>query len=386
MQPRLRSLLLTSLALLAASSGAEVVERVVARVNGDIVTLSDFEARQVADVQGARIPPERIEAYLRDNNRRILQDAIDELLILQRGEELGIRLRPEYVQEVIEGIKKENNITDEAEMRRQLRREGMTLEGLKRNIERSIVRRQVLSRELEGRTVVTDNEARAEYEARKADYTKSPSVTLQEIVIKDDALALDVATQARQGGDFAALARQHSVAPSKGSGGDLGRLNKGEMNKQLEVAAFALPPGGVSDPLRTDLGWRIIKVTEKTEGSVVPYDEAKAEIVKRLGQERANKAYEAYVERLRKENLPGTKVVVSEVPLQLSVPAPTEGAPGAPPAPTLVPAPMLGADPSEFGVTPQARPERIVPPGATGVAPSPAPSPTPTPSPTPPIS
>ena len=93
---------------------AEVVERVVARVNGDIVTLSEFEARQVAEVQARRvIAPERIEAFLRDNNARILQEAIDELLILQRGEELGIRLRPEYVQEVIEGIKKENNITDD---------------------------------------------------------------------------------------------------------------------------------------------------------------------------------------------------------------------------------------------------------------------------------
>src|SRR6185503_17304261 len=159
MQPLSRSPLLVSLALLAASSGAEVVERVVARVNGDIVTLSDFEARQIADVQAARVTPDRIEAYLRDNNRRILQDAIDEVLILQRGADLGIHLRPEYINEVIDGIKKENNITDDADLRRQLRREGMTLEALKRNIERSIVKRQVLSRELEGRTTVTDAEA-----------------------------------------------------------------------------------------------------------------------------------------------------------------------------------------------------------------------------------
>jgi peptidyl-prolyl cis-trans isomerase SurA len=385
MQPRFRYLLLSSLALLAASSGAEVVERVVARVNGDIVTLSDFEARQIADVQAARVPPERIETYLRENNRRILQDAIDEVLILQRGEELGIRLRPEYVQEVIEGIKKENNISDDGEMRRQLRREGMTLEGLKRNIERSIVRRQVLQRELEGRTVVTDGEARADYEARKAEYTRSPAVELQEILVKDEALARDLVAQARQGGDFPALARQHSVAPSKSGGGDLGRLNKGEMNAQLEAAAFALAPGGVSDPLRTDQGWRIIKVITKAEGSVVPFEEAKADIIKRLGQERANKAYETYVERLRKDNLPGTKVVVSEVPLQLSVPTSTD-APGAPATPSLVPAPVLGADPSEFGVTPQARPERVVPPAVPGAAPSPAPSPTPVPSPTPPAS
>src|SRR5258708_3499102 len=80
---------------------------------------------------------------------RILQEAIDDLLVVQRASELGIRLRGEYVQEVIEGIKKENNIADDNELRVQLRKEGMSLDDLKRNIERSVLRRQVLSRELE---------------------------------------------------------------------------------------------------------------------------------------------------------------------------------------------------------------------------------------------
>src|SRR5687768_14338138 len=215
MKPSKLLLLSVSLAAAAAATRAEIVERVVARVNGDIVTLSEFEARQLAAVQQGRVPPAEIETFLRENNARLLQEAIDDMLILQRGEELGMRLRPEYVQEVIDGIKKENNIADDGELQRQLRREGITLEGLKRNIERSIVRRQVLSRELESRTVVTEAEARAEYEAKKADYTKSPSVQLQELLVKDEAQARELAGRARQGEDFAVLARQHSIAPSK---------------------------------------------------------------------------------------------------------------------------------------------------------------------------
>lgn len=382
MQPPSRSLLLVSLVLLAASSWAEILERVVARVNGDIVTLSDLEARQIADVQAARVPADGVETYLRENNRRILQDAIDELLVLQRAADLGVRLRPEYVQEIVDGIKKENNIADDQDLRRQLRREGLTLEGLKRNIERSIIRRQVLGRELEGRTVVTEADARADYEARQADYSRSPSVQLQEILVKDEARAQDLAARARRGEDFAALAREHSVAPSKQSGGELGRLNRGEMNPQLEAAAFALAKGGVSEPLRTDQGFRIIKVVDKSEGSVVPFEEAKTDILKRLTQERASRAYEAYVGGLRKENAPGIRVMVNEVPLQLSVPTPS-AAPGEAATPSLVPAPMLGADPSEFGVTPQTRPERVVPPSVPGAVPSPVPSPAPSPTPPP---
>ena len=168
---------------LSASSRAEIIERVVAKVNGDIVTQSEFEARQLAAVQAARIAPDQVESYLRQNNARILQEAVDDLLITQRAADLGIKLRPEYVQDVIEGIKKENNIPDDAELKRQLRREGMSLDDLKRNIERSVLRRQVLSRELEQKTTVTEAEAKAEYEQHKAEYGKSASVHLQEIVV-----------------------------------------------------------------------------------------------------------------------------------------------------------------------------------------------------------
>ena len=172
---------------LSASSRAEIIERVVAKVNGDIVTQSEFEARQLAAVQAARIAPDQVESYLRQNNARILQEAVDDLLITQRAADLGIKLRPEYVQDVIEGIKKENNIPDDAELKRQLRREGMSLDDLKRNIERSVLRRQVLSRELEQKTMVTEAEARAEYEKHKSEYGKSASVHLQEIVVPTSA-------------------------------------------------------------------------------------------------------------------------------------------------------------------------------------------------------
>src|SRR3954465_7001535 len=96
----------------SASTRAEITGRVVAKVNGDIVTQSEFEARQLAAVQAARISTDQVESYLRQNNARILQEAVDDLLITQRATDLGVKLRPEYVQDIIDGIKKENNIAD----------------------------------------------------------------------------------------------------------------------------------------------------------------------------------------------------------------------------------------------------------------------------------
>src|SRR5689334_6976452 len=258
---------------LSASSRAEIIERVVAKVNGDIVTQSEFEARQLAAVQAARIAPDQVESYLRQNNARILQEAVDDLLITQRAADLGIKLRPEYVQDVIDGIKKENNIPDDAELKRQLRREGMSLDDLKRNIERSVLRRQVLSRELEQKTTVTDAEAKAEYEQHKSEYGKSASVHLQEIVVADSAQAQDVVRRARGGEDFSSLARALSTAGSRANGGDLGQVNPGDMNPALAKVVGSVAVGGVSDPIALENGYRIVRVVAKEDATVTPYED-----------------------------------------------------------------------------------------------------------------
>jgi len=373
---------------LSASSRAEIIERVVAKVNGDIITQSEFEARQLAAVQAARIPSEQVEAYLRQNNARILQEAVDDLLITQRAADLGIKLRPEYVLDVIDGIKKENNIPDDAELKRQLRREGMSLDDLKRNIERSVLRRQVLSRELEQKATVTDAEARAEYEQHKSEYGKSASVHLQEIVVPDSAQAQDVVRRARGGEDFSSLARALSTAGSRANGGDLGQVNPGDMNPELAKVVGALAVGGVSDPIALENGFRIVRLVAKEDATVTPYEDLKEEITKRLTQQRMASVYDEYVVGLRKASEKTTQTTVSEVSLTVpNVPTSTLSGPGlgpAPGAPEAAPTPAApnvpavpGIDASEISTTPQARPERVAPPPAITPSPSPSPSPSP---------
>jgi peptidyl-prolyl cis-trans isomerase SurA len=383
MRPRILLLLPALSLVLAAGVPGEVLERVVAKVNGDIVTLSEFQARQVAAVQaaGGLNSDERIERYLRENNARILQEAIDDLLLVQKAQELGMRLRPDYINEIIENIKKENNIQSDDDLQQQLRREGMSLDDLKRNIERSIMKRQLLSHELESKIAVSEDEVRADYEARRAEYDRPADLHLQEIVVKtqsgSQALAQDLVRRARSGEDFAEMARAYSSSSTRSSGGDLGRLRKGDLSPDIEKVAFALPVGGVSDPLPTPEGFRILKVLEKTEGTQVPYDEVKADIQKRLSSERTEREYEAYMEGLRKAAI--IDIRVREVPLQAAVPTspgleiPSEAAPAeTAPAGAEPTAPAAaGAPEEEITTTPQARPEHVVP--------EPVPSPTPPP-------
>ncbi len=380
---RRHAFLLPSLLILSgAPVSAEILERIIVKVNGEIITQTEFQARQLAAAQAARVEPDRVGQFLRENNAKILQEAIDDILLVQRAEDAGLKLPPHYIDDVIDGIKKDNKIESEAQFQEQLAREGMTLEDLKRNIERSIVRRQILSRDIEGKITVSDSEARADYDKRIADFTKPATVSLLEILVKDEggadalARAREILARARAGEDFASLARIYSASPTKSTGGDLGRLAHGDLNPELEKIAYALPVGAVSDPIPSAGGYRILKVTEKTELSVVPFDQAREAIKQRLVQERWAKEYDVYIQGLRKNAIVDTRV--REVPLQLTgpIPSPPEGgslldkvpdppAPGAEPAAAAAvgpAAPPPADSDAEISTSGPAQPERVAPP------------------------
>jgi parvulin-like peptidyl-prolyl isomerase len=371
-------LLLPSLAL-ALPAGAEIVERVIVKVNGEILTQTEFQARQLAAAQAARIEPERVGAFLRENNAKILEEAIDDLLLVQRAQDTGLRLPPEALDRVIADIRKENGIDTDERFQEALRREGMTVDDLKKSVERNILRRQILNRELESKVSVTESEARKEYDAKLAtDYTRPATVTLHEIYLKNGtkAEAEAIVARLRAGEDFAAVARQHSAAASKANGGQIGTVAHGELHPDIEKVAFALAVGAVSDPIRSGDGYRILKVADKADRSVVPFEEARDTIRQRIAQDRWGKQYADYMKGLRANAIIDLRV--REVPLQLAgavtgqgglldagraVDAPVEDAAGAPAAAAAPGPPAPAADPNaEFVTSPQSQPEVVTPP------------------------
>lgn len=373
MKPRHFLCALVSL-LAALSARAEILERVVARVNGDIITLSEFEARQIAAVQAARVGPDNIERFLRENNSRILQEAIDELLLVQRAAELGMAsgLSDSYIDTVVEGIKKDNKIESDQALVDQLRLEGMSVNDLKRSIRRSILRRHVLQTEIESRITVTELEARAEYEAHQEQFTSPEGVRLSELLVQGpDALsrATQLLERIRSGEDFATLAREQSSAPSATGGGDLGRIARRDLAADLEQQAYALAPGEVSEPLATAGGdYRLVKLVERYEASTTSFEAVRPKVIEALREQRLVGEYDRYMTQLREPA--AIDVRVREVPLQVDLPdfealaakisgtimGPSPAAEPASDSPTPAP---IGADEAEFVTTPQDVPERV---------------------------
>jgi parvulin-like peptidyl-prolyl isomerase len=400
---RLSFVLLAPSALLLASSGplrAEIIEKVVAKVNGQIITLSEFQSRQLAAAQAARVDPSTVGQFLRQNNARILQDAIDELLIMQRAEDAGLKAPPQYVDEAIDNIKKDNKLTTEEQFQDALQHEGMTLSELRENIERSIVRRMVMERDVRPRIEVSEADIHAEYEKLKAaEFTKPATVSLQEILVKEGEgglpLAREIVARARGGEDFEALARQYSADPSRANGGLLGQINESDMHADLRKVTATLSVGEVSEPMPVEGGYRILRVVAKTSGSTTPYDQAREKLHDQLMMQRFDKEYAAYMGELRKTAQ--IELRVREVPLQLTGPIPegsllealgeagsgttlgpeAPAAPGAAASPAAAPGAAVGDD--EITTTGQSGPERIAPPPPPSTPPAAAPE-TPSPS------
>ena len=170
-------------ALLAAGVPvrAEIIEQVLVRVNGEIVSKSDFEQRQINVLRTrpelANVSPTSLEVQkaIQETTPDLILEAVDELLLIQRGRELDYALGDEQFKRIVEDIKKSNNITDEAQFQAELKQSGMTEADLRRDIERRMLIEQVQRSEVTSKIAVTEEEARAYFEAHRDEFTSLAS-------------------------------------------------------------------------------------------------------------------------------------------------------------------------------------------------------------------
>src|SRR5215203_456720 len=179
--------------VLSAPLRAEVIEQVLVKVNGDIITKTELESRQIdairqrlkQDVDPASLKNDNeLKKVLADVTPRILVDAIDELLVVQLAKERGYRLRDEQFKEWLSNLRKEQNLEDDTKFQAALRQEGLSLDDLRKNVEREFMRSRVTQDEIGSKLTITEEEARQYYRTHPAEFTDEPNVTLREIMIE----------------------------------------------------------------------------------------------------------------------------------------------------------------------------------------------------------
>src|SRR2546428_98665 len=227
--------------LATAGVNAEIIEQILVKVNGEIFTKTDLEQRQVAALRqkgqaiDLKSDPNNVQLRkaLDDVTPQIMVDAVDEMLIVQRGKELGYKLSDEQFKSVVDNIRKENKIDTEEQFQAALKSENMTMADLRRNLERQMIVSRVQQNEVMGKIGVTEDEARKYYESHLSEFTTPPMVTLREILVTvptdpkginvaadetAEARAEEIRRRAAAGDSFEKLAADVSDAPSRANG------------------------------------------------------------------------------------------------------------------------------------------------------------------------
>jgi len=305
----------------AAAQGTIILEQVLVKVNGEIITKTDFEARQIAALRqrNPNLRPNNdaeLQQALNEVTPSVILDAVDELLMVQRGKELGYTMSPDRFNSILENIKKENKIETDEQLQAALKQEGMTMADLRRQLEKTMLVQQVQQSEIMQKLQVTDTELKAYYEAHKDEFGTTPSVTLREITInvpttaagvnvgQDDAAkakAEEVRAKIIAGEPFPRLAADYSDSGSKANGGLVGPLQKTDLSEELQKAIAGLKTGGVTPVLRTSRGYQIIKIENLQETTTKPFDEARNEIADKIANDKRGGEYQKFITRLRSD-------------------------------------------------------------------------------------
>ena len=262
------------------SYGAVLLDRVVATVNDEVITWS--ELRNIIELEGGEIL-EGVSEGEREKKRRELEKSylnrmIDMKLQLQEAVRLRIEVSDAEAEEAINDIKKKYNMTDE-KLSESLKKEGFTLKEYRKNLSEQIILSKIVSMEVRSRVFVSESDIEEYYEYNKEKYLDEEKVKIRQIFFsfpEDESMkseietrAHDIARRISDGEDFAKLAGEFSEDPNRESGGDLGYIKRGSVMKEVEEAAFALKPGGVSEPFWSPAGLHIIKVEDYIGGSAV---------------------------------------------------------------------------------------------------------------------
>src|ERR1700704_5599836 len=185
-------MLLAALVLASVTTiRAEIIEQILVKVNGEIFTKSDLEQRQVAALRqkgqalDLKSDPNNLELRkaLDEITPQLIVDAVDEMVIVQRGKELGYTLSEEQFKKVVGDIRRENKIDTDEQFQAALKSENMTMADLRRNLERQMISQRVQQNEIMAKIGVTDEEAKKYYDGHTSEFTTAPTVTLREILV-----------------------------------------------------------------------------------------------------------------------------------------------------------------------------------------------------------
>jgi peptidyl-prolyl cis-trans isomerase SurA len=325
-------LVLIAMSCLSACAAAQVVEEIIARVNNQIITRSEFEHSkdQLRD-DVKQQDPANADAVYAEREKDVLRDLIDQQLLLEKGKDLGITGDTELIKR-LDQMRKDMKLESMEDLEKAATAQGISYEDFKQNMRNQIITQKVIAEEVGSHLNLSKEDEQKYYDEHKNEMAQPESIHLSEILIapkkagekpadgqapgaagepekqaEDAALAAaeakanDLLKQIRAGASFEEIAKKNSDGPSAAQGGDLGFFKRGTLAKELEDKTFGMKPGDVTDVIRTKQGYIILKVLSHQQAGVPPLKDVEVKVEDALYYQELQPALRTYLTKLREE-------------------------------------------------------------------------------------
>ncbi len=305
-----------------AASQAEVIEAIVAVVEGDIITLSEIrtEYRLRAEALRSQLEGEQLSTQLKRMKANLLEDMITNKLLLQKAKQQGIDVT-EQLNMQIESLKKENGFETDAQLIQAMRQQGIVFEEWKQEMEENLLQQAVIFNEVGQSIVVDDTEVVNYYHENREEFVEPAEYTIKAIYLSGEnrireevqGTMDEISGRIQAGENFGALAAEYSdLEPAESedeeSRGLLGSYQPGDLNRVLEEEVEQLETAEVSNWIEAQNGWWLLKLVNKKESRIKEFEEVREDIERTLYQQKQQQAIEGYISKMRENSY--VKVII----------------------------------------------------------------------------
>jgi len=300
---------------LCASAQAGVADRIVAVVNGEVITLSELNntlepylERFTASYKGTDQ-----EKVLGETRMTLLNRMIDNLLMEQESRKTGLTVRNEEVTDAINDMQKQRKMSPD-EFLKALQREGITIDAYRKEIRGHLVQLKLIRRDIKSKVAVTDEEIGEYYRKHRDDYDGKEAVRIRQILLlcpKEEKPAAKEKLRADadvihkrllSGESFEQLSAKFSQGPAAAEGGDIGYIEKGMIHSEVEAAAFSLQLNQISGVIESPVGFHIIQVVDRKGAGLKAIENVREEIRDKIDREKLEKKFGEWLVELRKKS------------------------------------------------------------------------------------
>jgi parvulin-like peptidyl-prolyl isomerase len=290
---------------------SEIIEKIYAVVNGEIITYSELKNAEIelTNVLRQQFPDDQLAEKIKEMKKNLLDRLIDQKIVLSVAKEKNYNVDAE-LEYIIKDIKKKNNISSDEELKKAIRAQGIDYDEWKKQLKETSMQHMLIREEIGSKIKIDNAEIMEYYKNNIKDFTKPMEFSLNCIYLDKeknmDAAALSEKMQTIDSeldeSNFEEVAKKYSQLPGSENNYFLGAFNEGELDAKIEEAALKIKKGERSSWIETDNGWYIIQLLNRKEPELIEYKTVRGDIENKLSAKEQNARLKEYIEQLKQES------------------------------------------------------------------------------------